>query len=367
MRILCVKLRCVSISIFQSGFPVQFQDFCVISAGKVDPRPSYHNSSQIFPVGYRCSWHDRITGSLFLCDIADGGSSGPIYKVKRYPCSRQTMPVGTTILSMKKSGSGKGDCRVGKYDMVAFQGVDDDSISVITLLNEHSPTSLDVALSKREGEVHKSPEDDQRTESSVDDSVLLHDVEFEVESRSSSTAWEKVSHTLLGICREHFKQEGHIRFCCQHNTNGISIENQDHLDSLSRYCYSNSPVDIPPLLQNESMLTATFEMLHTWLNRDRFGLDTDFVQEIIEQLPGVTACLEYKSLNLRKSNEALQTIGSGFFLAERRTRDTFGIGKKAQLQSGDRSDIFRRDLCPAGKPLNSRLPSNLIGDVLQVR
>ncbi|RZC80953.1 hypothetical protein C5167_043545 [Papaver somniferum] len=33
--------------------------------GKVDSQPSYHDRSRIWPVGYRSSWHDKVTGSLF--------------------------------------------------------------------------------------------------------------------------------------------------------------------------------------------------------------------------------------------------------------------------------------------------------------
>ncbi|KAL0336157.1 UNVERIFIED_CONTAM: Methyl-CpG-binding domain-containing protein 9 [Sesamum radiatum] len=157
-------------------------------AGIVDPRPSYHNTDQIWPVGYRASWHDRITGSLFVCDVADGGDSGPIFKIQRYPCTMQSTPVGSTILSKKKQIPCKGD--------------------------------------------------DQRSGNLIGDAVGLNDVigDFQVEGRSTSSVWEMVSQAFL------------------------------------------------------------------------FGLDADFVQEIIEQLPGVTACSEYKNLNDRKHNSGLQTV-----------------------------------------------------------
>ncbi|KAL0336156.1 UNVERIFIED_CONTAM: Methyl-CpG-binding domain-containing protein 9 [Sesamum radiatum] len=173
-----------------------------------DPRPSYHITDQIWPVGYRASWHDRITGSLFVCDVADGGDSGPIFKIQRYPCTMQSTPVGSTILSKKKQYPAKG--------------------------------------------------------------------------------------------------------------------------------------------------------------MTRFGLDADFVQEIIEQLPGVTACSEYKNLNDRKHNSGLQTVGSGFLLAERKTNFASGTSKRSQLKSGDQADTLKRDPGPPGKPLNSSLPSYLLGDALQV-
>ncbi|KAL0357936.1 UNVERIFIED_CONTAM: Methyl-CpG-binding domain-containing protein 9 [Sesamum calycinum] len=262
---------------YHDGFPIQFHDFCLISAGIVDPRPSYHNTDQIWPVGYRASWHDRITGSLFVCDVADGGDSGPIFKIQRYPCTMQSTPVGSTILSKKKQIPCKGDDQVSKDDLVTFEVVDDDSISTITLLNEDSPPCLENCLtnSKREDE---------------------------------------------------------------------------H----------------PGLVQNENEFNMACDMLMIWLNQDRFGLDADFVQEIIEQLPGVTACSEYKNLNDRKHNSGLQTVGSGFLLAERKTNFASGTSKRSQLKSGDQADTLKRDPGPPGKPLNSSLPSYLLGDALQV-
>ncbi|KAI3467513.1 hypothetical protein Pfo_024176 [Paulownia fortunei] len=362
------------------GFPIQFQDFCLMSAGNVDPRPSYHNTNQIWPVGYRCSWHDRITGSLFVCDVADGGDCGPIFKVQRYPCTMQSIPVGSTILSKTKPVSCRGDDMMGKEDLATFQVVDDDSISTITLLNEDSPPCLDNCLStlKREDEVHNSQEDNssnsdleflpQRTGNLIGDGVGLNYIigEFQVEGRSTSFVWEMVSQAFLYACQEMYKQKGAIKFFCGHDVYGMNNENLDSADCLLRYCYFDGLISIPPLVQNENEFNMACEMLSTWLNQDRFGLDADFVQEIIEQLPGVTACSEYKNLNDRKRNSGLQTVGSGFLQAERKTNSASGTSKRSQLKLGDTEDTLKRDPCPPGKPLNSRLPSYLMGDALQV-
>ncbi|KAI3834975.1 hypothetical protein MKW92_016049 [Papaver armeniacum] len=44
----------------RDGLPVQFEDLFLTCLGKVDSRPSYHDRSRIWPVGYRCSWHDKV-------------------------------------------------------------------------------------------------------------------------------------------------------------------------------------------------------------------------------------------------------------------------------------------------------------------
>lgn len=358
----------------QDGFPIQFQDFCLISAGNVDPRPSYHNANQIWPVGYRCSWHDRITGSLFVCEVADGGDCGPIFKIHRYPCTMQSIPVGSTVLSKAKPVS-KGDDLVGEDNLATYQAVDDDIISTITLLNEDSPPCLEIYLStsKREDEVHNSQLNlnleflPQRMGNSVVDVVgLIENIgEFQVEGRSTSSVWEMVSKALLYACHETYRQKGAIKFFCSHEVYGMN-GNLDTADSLSRYCYSDGFVSISPLVQNENEFNMARETLLKWLSQDRFGLDADFVQEIIEQLPGATACPEYKNLNDRKHDSGLQTVGSGFLLAEPKDNSASGCSRGYRLELVDKEDILKRGPCPKGRPFNSKLPSYLMGDSLQV-
>lgn len=366
-------------SVFQDGFPVQFHDFCLISAGNIDPRSSYHNTSQIWPVGYRCSWHDRITGSLFICDVADGGDSGPIFQVKRYPCTMQSIPVGSTILVKKRPASCKGDIE-GIYELAASQVVDDDSISTITLLNEDTPPCLENYLcTKREEEVHNVKEDNSSNSnlevlprgpgSLVRDALGLNDIigEFQVEGRSIPSVWEKVSQAFLYACREMYKQKGAIKFFCRHDVYEMNNENLTGVESLSRYCYSERLASIPPVVQSENELSMACEMLSAWLKQDRFGLNEDFVQEIIEQLPRVPACSEYEKLNERKQNSGLQTVGSGFLHVEQKTNNAFENCRRSLLKLSETEDNLKRDPCPSGKQLNSRLPSYLMGDALQVQ
>ncbi|KAL8519010.1 hypothetical protein ACS0TY_010093 [Phlomoides rotata] len=361
------------------GFPVQFHDFCLISTGNIDPRPSYHNTSQIWPVAYRSSWHDRVTGSLFHCDVADGGEHGPIFKIQRYPCTTHAIPVGSTVLRKMKSASCNGDDIVGKDDLTTCQVFDDDSMSTITLLYEDTPPCLDNFLStpKREEEVHNLHEDNSsisnmevlplRPGNPITEAVGLNDFvgEFQVEGRSTSSVWEMVSQAFLNGCKELYEQKGVVKLFCNHDVYGIDSGSLDGGDSLSRYCYFGG-LSIPPLVQSENELNMSCDMLSVWLKQDRFGLDADFVQEIIEQLPRVSACSEYKKLNDRKNNSGLQTVGSGFLQTERKTSSVSETSKRSLLKWGDTEDTLKRDPCPPGKQLNSRLPSYLMGATLQV-
>ena len=90
---LCVDL--------QEGLPVQFEDFFLLSLGKIDTRPSYHDANSVWPIGFKSCWHDKITGSLFISEVLDGGDSGPVFKVKRHSCSIFPIPNSSTVLYRK--------------------------------------------------------------------------------------------------------------------------------------------------------------------------------------------------------------------------------------------------------------------------
>lgn len=360
------------------GFPIQFQDFFLVSAGNIDSRLSYHSTNQIWPVGYRSSWHDKITGSFFVCDVEDGGESGPTFKVRRYPCSIHSIPIGSTVLSRPKLSSCYGDDKLGKDDSAISQVVDDESVSVHMMLNEHSPPSLDdnISISKKGKEVVHSQEVNSSTlpqgsRTKVDLLGVKDNIgEFQVEGKSSSSVWEMVSQVFLDAFHERYKQKGAFLFFCVHGPDETHTENPDILDSLSKFSCSAGPINIPQSIQNEDEYNTACEMLLAWLRRDRFGLDAEFVQEILEKLPGVTTCSEYKFLNDRKHEASLQTVGSGFLLAKRKSNllgdpesdSSSGNYKRPKLQTHD----SQRDPCPPGKPLNSKLAAYLIGDALQV-
>ncbi|KAL2559750.1 Methyl-CpG-binding domain-containing protein 9 [Forsythia ovata] len=370
------------------GFPMQFEDFYLISAGNVDQRPSYRNTNQIWPVGYRSIWHDKITGSLFVCDVADGGESGPIFKVQRYPCTTQSIPIGSTILSRPKLGSCEGEDKMKKDGLATMQVIDDESTFIQMMLNEDVPPCLDdeISISNRANEFCHSQEANfsileleclpQRSGNLAGGILGLKDIigEFRVEGRSSSSVWEMVSHSFLRACQENYKQNGAVHFFCNHDADGTDTEYLENIDSLSKFSSLAGPIHIPQSIRSDNEFNTACGMLMTWLKQDRFGLDAEFVQEIIELLPGITACSGYATLNDRKHISGLQTVGSGFLQAKkksdtqgkRESNCSFGSSKKPRLQLHDSEDKVIWDPCPPGKPLSSRLPAYLMGDALQV-
>ncbi|XP_015076296.1 methyl-CpG-binding domain-containing protein 9 isoform X2 [Solanum pennellii] len=347
------------------GFPVEYQDFVLVSAGNVDPRPFYHSSSEIWPVGYLSSWHDRITGSLFACEVADGGDAGPVFKVKRYPCILHSVPTGSTVLLKFKSDSHIGEDNVENGNSATSTLVDEESISIQLMLEEcnppdlisdsHTAENMQKAFCGKFGNIGEG------------DSIG----EFVVEGRSPSSVWEIVSQTLLQACIDAYKKKGVIQFCCTHDVYKMDKQESSEVGSLTKFSYLGAPPNFPRLVQSNSELKNTCEMLVKWLEQNRIGLDVDFVQEIIEQLPGVSACSNYKIVTKRKHKTTLQTVGNGFLQAKRKNhmQDEREAIESLRISGTLRKHLDNADVrrpCSSGKPLSTKIPAFLIGDTLQV-
>ncbi|XP_048233129.1 methyl-CpG-binding domain-containing protein 9 isoform X2 [Ricinus communis] len=367
----------------KDGFPVQFEDFYVLSAGEIDPRPSYHCTSQIWPVGYKSSWHDKITGSLFVCDISDGGDCGPIFKVQRYPCSTTPFPIGSTILFRPGFGTDN-----KKSDSTSHTDNNED-IDVQMILSDHSPPHLDFKLSTDVGTSFDEISNSQPTDglgknlnsisrnlgkfSSANRRIGDDIGEFLVEGRSSSSVWRMVSEKLVHSCREVYKQIGICKFCCRHAFECWSsclihetLEANISPDSLAKFCHLSGPFNVLHHVESNDDLANSCEALVEWLGQDRFGLDIDFVQEIIEQLPGVQSCSDYTFLDKRSNQSKLQTVQNGYLLVKRK-EEAHGEKETYNMLKGCRNPKKQHlnDSCPPGKPLSSKLPTVLVGDVLQ--
>ncbi|MCE3215197.1 hypothetical protein HAX54_001239 [Datura stramonium] len=354
------------------GFPVQFQDFFLISAGSINPRPSYHSASEIWPVGYLSCWHDRITGSFFACEVADGGDHGPVFKVRRYPCALHSVPIGSTVLLTSECDSHIGEDNVENGNSATSTLVDEESISIQLMMEECSPPDLinDTYSGENMQRVNSLP----GKFGNIFPCVIGQGEsigEFVVEGRSSSSVWEMVSQTLLHACIDAYKQKGVIQFYCTHDVHKMDEQELSEVGSLSKFSYLGGPFNFPRLVQSSSEFNIAYEMLVKWLEQDRFGLDADFVQEIIEQLPGVSACSNYKIVTKRKHNTTLQTVGNGFLQAKRKNhmqdeREAVEYLRISRTLRKHLEDADIRRPCSSGKPFNTKIPTFLIGDALQV-
>lgn len=381
---------------FQIGLPLQFEDFFVLRLGKIDTRAAYHNHHQIWPVGYRSIWHDKITGSLFQCEVSDGGDSGPVFRVRRGPCSTSLIPSGETILLYNKAKKVENAERIESSSMM-FDASTKEEDDILMLLADPTPleqellscfgndighayaSSVRMDIDKTDGGLG-TPE---RSVVPSDKDSSLRDVigEFYVEGRTSSSVWKMVSRTLLDTCYEMFKQSGCLKFCCSHQCgssypDGEILKDTQNIGSLARFYCASGPIEIPRMIQSDIELEASFRSLTTWLEQDRFGLDTGFVQEIIETIPASRACSQYQFLIDRSDFPLSCTVGSGLLSAMQKNGERAGEevcnglysrknGSKLQDLPEDPPSADVRP--PPGRPLSSKLPGELVGDVFQVQ
>lgn len=331
-------------------------------------------------MGYRSSWHDKLSGSIFICDVADGGDSGPKFRVQRYPCSMQSYIPSSTVLSRPQLSSSSEYDKVEKDDSTICGVLDDDSISIQMMLGDCSPPTLDNDNDTYTGQREDEDFAVEKLNSSLPVSAgnKTFDVigqgdslgEFLVEGSSLSSVWEMVSQTLLHASHEAYKQKGAVQFCCSHDMCELDVKQLDSLGSLSKFSCLAAPSNFPRAVHSDSEFNSTCEMLAKWFEQDRFGLDADFVQEILEQLPGILNCSGYKLLSERKHKSTLRTVGSGFLQSKRKShmqddRESYEFFRTSKrLRKLEESEV--RGPCPSGKPFMSKLPSYLIGDALQV-
>ncbi|XP_057983188.1 methyl-CpG-binding domain-containing protein 9 isoform X2 [Malania oleifera] len=376
---------------FANGLPVQFEDFYILSLGKVDVRPPYHSVSQIWPIGYKSCWHDKVSGSLFTCDVLDGGDYGPVFRVSRCSCSAQPIPVGSTVLFRTNFGQSYGQYKEECDEMTSFSmGSDEDGNLQTILLDPCPPMENDIlsclgsGFNETYGFQASSSLQHERSGNVLCENLELGEEigNFSLEGHSSSSVWKMVSQKLIDACQEVYKRTGTLKFFCKHLKNGISYSYVDIMDerskvtfnSLAKFCSSSGLVNIPSVVYNDHGFAILSEALSKWLDQDRFGLDAEFVQEIIEQIPGVGACSQYEYLNKRSHYSTSVTVENGLLFFEGRGgvqgKDEAWDGllrgcKRAKVQMVE--DTLMDNRCrPLGKPLCVKLPDKLVGDVLQV-
>ncbi|KAF6169384.1 hypothetical protein GIB67_016554 [Kingdonia uniflora] len=379
------------------GVPIQFADFFVLSLGEIDRRATYHNSTQIFPVGYRSCCHDKLTGSIFMCDVLDGGDSGPIFKVTRFPCSQLLIPNASTVLSRQNlvQLDAQDKVKISAATITSDIGFEaDDDIQMYlfdpSLLDQNILSIVGSGLSEsfNQSKVGLPPQlncEPERSGKLLSKNSCLGDEigEFFAEARSSSLVWAKVSETIGDACHEIFMHTGSLQFYCKHEIDGTCSSYSDaeigrKLDSLAKLCNSCGPITIPSVIRSVDELETACKALTKWLNQDRFGLDMEFVQEVIEKLPGSRACSKYEFLNSRRNFSILQTVGSGYLMAKRKSNERSegyeglyaanGKHKRSRknLVQGPEINVRPPPLPPQGKPLNSKIPEKMVGDVIQI-
>lgn len=366
--------------------------------GEIDNRASYHNSHQIWPVGFTSYWHDRVTGSLFECEVVDGGNFGPLFNMRRLPCSAFQLPDASTAVCpnvVRKADTIETKEGSGLIEDTANDA--DDNISM--LLSDFSETSQDFLSclgNDMEGKESLGCSNVQTSNMSVA-AVLSHPGssrwtptndanmcdkigDFSYEGTSPSSAWRMISCAMMEVCEKMYKDHGHLVLSCPHNTEKSlfhcesgSQRNDGPFNLLAKFCSSNGP-KVPRFIEKENDVESTCALLKEWLYPDRIGFDVEFVQEFVESLPKSKACSNYQFLCNRTGFNSSLTIASGTLIAVNKNSpmhgDIMSYGRHGSVVSGPQdhaqpSSSSIREL-PPGNPISRKLPPELAGDVFQV-
>jgi methyl-CpG-binding domain-containing protein 9 len=366
--------------------------------GEIDNRTSYHNSYQIWPVGFLSYWHDRVTGSLFECEVSDGGNFGPLFLVRRLPCSSFPLPDASTILCPNVVR--KADTIETKESSSLIDDnttdTDDDIFMLISDPSESNQDVLSCLNNAMEGKktsgcssVPSSNMAMQTTQSQCGVfsqaptiEAILHDKigEYTFEGTSPSSVWRMISCAMMEACEKMYKEHGHLAFFCTHGSEkpsfdyGSGPQNTDGPCSLlNRLCSSYGP-NIPRFIEKESDVQSAYALLKEWLYQDRIGFDLEFVQEIVESLPKSRACSNYHFLCDRDGFLSSLTVVSGTLAAVHKNSlsnvDLMSYGRHGSVVSGlqdlvQPGPLSIREL-PPGNPISRKLPPELAGDVFQV-
>jgi hypothetical protein len=142
---------------------------------------------------------------------------------------------------------------------------------------------------------------------------------------------------------------------------------------LDKFCGSPVSVSIPDTIYADNDLNGLYELLEKWLEQDRFGLDAEFVQELLEMNLGVQDSLQYELLSSRNNSSSLPTVDNGFLVVEYKGQLKYqdeeaiqGLYRRSKKARLTEKYVKEDRSLPPGKPLCSRAPTELISDIFQV-
>ncbi|KAI4320459.1 hypothetical protein MLD38_033937 [Melastoma candidum] len=367
-------------------FPVQFEDFFLLSVGMIDTRASYHDLKQVWPIGYKACWHDKVTSSLFFCEVADGGDGGPIFKIRRCSCSVAPVPNGVTVLFGRFLNPCSPDEVETIDDMVSSADNGMDTNMEVMFSEPAPPTDADVFSCLDSG-----ANDDANVAGGLSQTDLNsvshgtgatavdgYDLQDEIgeifaEDCSSSLAWKKISQKFVDAFSEICKKKGSCKLLCKHVKEEVYLEdwimiNRNHqFDSAQMLKFSSSPF-LAGIKLDESV-DLSVDVLMTWLGHDRFGLDAEFVEEIIEHLPGIEGCTKYECLQNRGNYLELPTVGNGSLIVKRKDGAYIRDASLVNLFRKCKNNAITEDneRCPPpGTVVCAQIPNHLVADCYQV-
>ncbi|KAG6552224.1 hypothetical protein Mapa_006072 [Marchantia paleacea] len=367
--------------------PFKLGDLVIESLGHIDLQPGYWNELHIWPVGYRCTWHDRTTSSFCVSEVADGGRSQPIFRVSRKFCltvvelgdlkgasvdvnidiPEKTMKVDTKTGSVDNPSCGFHRSK-NPYGSVS-DVEEEESLKALLGDIESFPSTvqyenLKLCRDSRNADGASKPDTELVLEKC--DDLQPRDIigEFSVEASSTAEAWKLYAEQFVERFQKASENFGPLLMMCPHETpSAVEPVTRQNLDSK--------------------------DLLET-LGEDRFGLNETLVIGLIERLLNSDKCSGYKSLkqrglSWRAEDPSEVTVQSPRLRIREKARkhrkasdvsveDGTGAAELADVIGKDEVDVSvlgrerpqPRPPPPSGHSLGLKLPSQYVGDVLQI-
>ena len=158
-------------------------------------------------MGFTSYWHDRVTGSLFECEVCDGWSFAPLFKVRRLPCSVFPLPEASPSLAQNDARKAAETKESSSFIGDTANDMDDDLYMMIDIPSETKQdflwTSLgcnDVQSSNIMSQI--LPSNSENIPPSKDANINDQIGEFTFEGTSSSSMWGRISSAMVEPCEK---------------------------------------------------------------------------------------------------------------------------------------------------------------------
>jgi hypothetical protein len=351
------------------------------SLGVVDVRSGLLNESQIWPVGYRSTWHDSTTASFCISEIINNGTSIPVFRVTRKFCptyrslsseaegatgpgQRKDLHVSENILEKENTKLRKEESNT-LPSRLPYSHIQGPKARLNTASEREDRESLNALLDGL-GDMDSEQE-------SLEEWELLQSRdaigEFVVEGTSTLQAWKLFAEEFVGRCRKTPWVLDLLRDVCPHKSEGLA-------------CKTGA---LEARVVNQSTDSVLARLLAK-LAEDRFGLSDTVVKSKIEGLANAGDCSGYKvfeqgGLYLKEEDPVPKPAPQSRFRARekarkhRRAPEVVAEEQNAvmeHIKDAQRDEvsgvplIAQRPPPPSGQPIARRLPPELVGDVLQV-
>ncbi|CAM6010122.1 unnamed protein product [Sphagnum balticum] len=340
------------------------------------------------PSGYKSTWHDSETGSLCICEVVGGEQSRLVFRVTRksfFPvaeldgvavvCADSAKHACDNGFDLADHSTEKDHTRSGRSELSSF--VTQKSIDEVQLLQSNIQTRSDPIQRAEALQDMTAPE------------VIpvgfkpwpLDEIgEFVVEAASPSDAWKlfvqefmtriRRSHTATKALCSHVasrigqKQDaevsGNASLVFDHELGnkwcqipgGAVVEMAERSDENK--IHGETGMAVHKGMDKNLLEEVFFKRLEARLAKSQFGINQPVVQEVTQVLQGVG------NDNIDKQvNQTLEGISGEILQKNVQSELTNLANQEVSLRSYERSPP------PTGQPLGKKLPTELVGDLLE--